>query len=78
MLVLTLFVLNLAMWLFQVWQTVNEKLSDYHAKLAGYLSFSSICIKFIMSYSELSDNSVNSALQVVQQQLLCHDYCVES
>lgn len=32
--------LNMAMWLFQVWQTSNEKLPNYIAKQAGYLSVS--------------------------------------
>lgn len=63
--------LNLAVWLLQVWQTGNAKLSDYCAKPAAYLCVSSICINFIMSYSELLDISFNSTLKARQQQLLC-------
>lgn len=67
-----------AVWLFQVWQTSNKKLSDHCAKLAGYVPVSLICMNLVMSYSELPDISSNLSEVTAAAATLCHDCCVES
>lgn len=67
-----------AMWLFHVWQTSNKKLSDYCAKLTGYVPVSLICMNPIMSYSELPDISSNLSKDTAGAATLCHECWAES